>query len=108
MWKNIAEDVSLLDETKYNYLSLILNNATMDQIVVLDEVDRSNCIKNFIVEDEKSLACLKGVSADVLIELISRQSIVFRKISNVGTNAEVLNYIYQNDMYELNNSMIHR
>lgn len=106
MWKNIAEDVSLLDETKYNYLSLILNNATMDQIVVLDEVDRSNCIKNFIVEDEKSLACLNGVSADVLIELISRQSIVFRKISNVGANAEVLNYIYQNDMYELNNSMI--
>ena len=106
MWKNIAEDVSLLDETKYNYLSLILNNTTMNQIVVLDEVDRSKCIKNFIVEDEKSLACLNGVSSDVLIELISRQSIVFRKISNVGANAEVLNYIYQNDMYELNNSMI--
>ena len=106
MWKNIAEDVSLLDETKYNYLSLILNNTTMNQIVVLDEVDCSKCIKNFIVEDEKSLACLNGVSSDVLIELISRQSIVFRKISNVGANAEVLNYIYQNDMYELNNSMI--
>ncbi|MGN0395703.1 MAG: hypothetical protein ACI4EF_10085 [Coprococcus sp.] len=106
MWKNIAEDVSLLDETKYKYLSLILNNATMDQIVILDEVEHSDCIKNFIVEDEKSLACLNGVSADVLIELISRQSIVFREISNVGADAKVLNYIYQNDMYELNNSMI--
>ena len=56
MWKNIAEDVSLLEETKYKYLSLILNNATMDQIVILDEVEHSDCIKNFIVEDEKSLA----------------------------------------------------
>ena len=106
MWKNIAQDVSLLDETKYKYLSLILNNATMDQIVIMDEVDRSNCIKNFIVEDEKSLACLNGVSADVLIEVISRQAIVFRKINNVGADAKVLNYIYQNDMYELNNSMV--
>ena len=106
MWKNIAEDVSLLDETKYKYLSLILNNATMDQIVILDEVEHSDCIKNFIVEDEKSLAYLNGVSADVLIELISRQSIIFREINNVGTDAKVLNYIYQNDMYELNNSMI--
>lgn len=106
MWKNIAEDVSLLDETKYKYLSLILNNATMDQIVILDEVEHSDCIKNFIVEDEKSLACLNGVSADVLIELISRQSIIFREINDVGADAKVLNYIYQNDMYELNNSMI--
>lgn len=106
MWKNIAEDVSLLEETKYKYLSLILNNATMDQIVILDEVDHSDCIKNFIVEDEKSLAYLNGVSADVLIELISRQSIIFREINNVGADAKVLNYIYQNDMYELNNSMI--
>lgn len=106
MWKNIAEDVSLLDETKYKYLSLILNNATMDQIVILDEVEHSDCIKNFIVEDEKSLAYLSGVSADVLIELISRQSIIFREINNVGADAKVLNYIYQNDMYELNNSMI--
>ena len=106
MWKNIAEDVSLSDETKYNYLSLILNNATMDQIVILDEVEHSDCIKNFIVEDEKSLAYLNGVSADVLIELISRQSIIFREINNVGADAKVLNYIYQNDMYELNNSMI--
>ena len=105
MWKNIAEDVSLL-ETKYKYLSLILNNATMDQIVILDEVEHSDCIKNFIVEDEKSLAYLNGVSADVLIELISRQSIIFREINNVGADAKVLNYIYQNDMYELNNSMI--
>ena len=106
MWKNIAEDVSLLDETKYKYLSLILNNATMDQIVILYEVEHSDCIKNFIVEDEKSLAYLNGVSADVLIELISRQSIIFREINNVGADAKVLNYIYQNDMYELNNSMI--
>lgn len=106
MWKNIAQDVSLLDETKYKYLSLILNNATMNQIVIMDEVDCSNCIKNFIVEDEKSLACLNGVSADVLIEVISRQAIVFRKINNVGADAKVLNYIYQNDMYELNNSMV--
>lgn len=106
MWKNIAEDVSLLDETKYKYLSLILNNATMDQIVILDEVEHSDCIKNFIVADEKSLAYLNGVSADVLIELISRQSIIFREINNVGADAKVLNYIYQNDMYELNNSMI--
>lgn len=106
MWKNIAEDVSLLDETKYKYLSLILNNATMDQIVILDEVEHSDCIKNFIVEDEKSLAYLNGVSADVLIELISRQSIIFKEINNVGADAKVLNYIYQNDMYELNNSMI--
>ena len=106
MWKNIAEDVSLLDETKYKYLSLILNNATMDQIVILDEVEHSDCIKNFIVEDEKSLAYLNEVSADVLIELISRQSIIFREINNVGADAKVLNYIYQNDMYELNNSMI--
>lgn len=106
MWKNITEDVSLLDETKYKYLSLILNNATMDQIVILDEVEHSDCIKNFIVEDEKSLAYLNGVSADVLIELISRQSIIFREINNVGADAKVLNYIYQNDMYELNNSMI--
>lgn len=106
MWKNIAEDVSLLEETKYKYLSLILNNATMDQIVILDEVEHSDCIKNFIVEDEKSLAYLNGVSADVLIELISRQSIIFREINNVGADAKVLNYIYQNDMYELNNSMI--
>lgn len=62
--------------------------------------------KNFIVEDEKSLAYLNGVSADILIELISRQSIIFREINNVGADAKVLNYIYQNDMYELNNSMI--
>lgn len=106
MWKNIAEDVSLLEETKYKYLSLILNNATVDQIVILDEVEHSDCIKNFIVEDEKSLAYLNGVSADVLIELISRQSIIFREINNVGADAKVLNYIYQNGMYELNNSMI--
>lgn len=106
MWKHISEDVSLQNETKYQYLSLIFNNASMDQIVALDEVDNSGCIKKIMINDENSLAYLSGVSADILIELIKRQSIIFIKVNNVGADREVLDFIYQSNMYELNSSMI--
>ena len=78
----------------------------MPQIEKIDEVDNSNCIKNFIVEDENSLAMLNGVTSDVMIEFISEQSVVFGKVNNTGADKQVLEFIYKNNMYELNRDMI--
>jgi len=106
LWKHISEDVSLQIEIKYQYLSLILSNASIEHIVKIDEIDHSDCIKNFIVNDDNSLANLNEVSSDILIELIEKQSIIFTKINIAGVDDKVLDYIYQNDMFELNVSMI--
>ena len=106
IWKCVLEDVTLSDEVKYKYLELIFNNATMPQIENINEADNSNCIKNFIVEDENSLAMLNGVSSDVMIEFISEQSVVFCKVNNTGADKQVLEFIYKNNMYELNRDMI--
>ena len=106
IWKCVLEDVTLSDEVKYKYLELIFNNATMPQIEKINEADNSNCIKNFIVEDENSLAMLNGVSSDVMIEFISEQSVVFCKVNNTGADKQVLEFIYKNNMYELNRDMI--
>ena len=78
----------------------------MPQIENINEADNSNCIKNFIVEDENSLAMLNGVSSDVMIEFISEQSVVFCKVNNTGADKQVLEFIYKNNMYELNRDMI--
>lgn len=106
LWMHISEDVSLQIETKYQYLSLILSNASMKQIIKIDEIDHSGCIKNFIVNDDNSLVKLKNVSSEILIELIENQSIIFTEINISGADDKVLDYIYQNDMFELNCSMI--
>lgn len=49
---------------------------------------------------------LNGVSSDVMIEFISKQSVVFCKVNNTGADKQVLEFIYKNNMYELNRDMI--
>lgn len=41
-----------------------------------------------------------------MIEFISEQSVVFCKVNNTGADKQVLEFIYKNNMYELNRDMI--
>lgn len=105
MWNHIVEDVTLTYERKIFYLSLLINEMNAER---LSEMNEEQKINDFIENNVDILQQLLSVQNQRLISLIDCIGIVFKNVLIENVSAEVLEYIFTNQHYELNSIMIRR
>lgn len=105
-WYRIAGNDMVTEEGKFQYLSLIIEHADLNDIVSMNNVIESDCIKNFIVEKRKALRELSKVSAGKMIALVERLELEFSEIEISGADKSVLEYIFEKNRYVLNINMV--
>lgn len=103
MWKSITENTALTYERKIYYLSLLISNAGIEAIVAMN-ID--NEINEFIEQHEDILQQLSSVANENVITLINDLHIMFSKIFIENVSEEILNYIFDNNCYIINEFMI--
>lgn len=105
MWNHIVEDVTLTYERKIFYLSLLISEVDVERLSKMNEEHKIN---DFIENNVDILQQLLIVQNQRLISLIESMGIVFKNVLIENASAEVLEYIFTNQCYELNSTMIQR
>lgn len=101
IWKYIEEDSSLTDGEKSNYLSLILNNAEIEDIEKIASTSQLEAVLNAksdflsIVNDSKRQ-----------IEIIDEFDLKFKSLKWDESPKKIREYIYSMNNYEINPSML--
>lgn len=127
-WDKILNDEILTENKKFEYLSLILKFADLNDIIILDENSyvksyyeyigieeeieeeieyEENAIKRFIEKNRHALPKLSSVSKEKMISIINALEICFNDIDINGSDKEVLSYVFENNTYDLNMQMLH-
>lgn len=102
MW-NYIYDSEENYEIKINYLSLLIQYSDIN---LLEKMDKDKKITKFFQEKSNVLSDLPKIITYKIIDLIANLQIIFYDINIDGANIEVLNYIFDNNLYDLNPIMI--
>ncbi len=105
IWNYIVTNVTLTYERKIFYLLLLINEVTVEQLVKLNGEGKIN---DFIENNIDILQRLSTIQPSKVISLIEKLGIIFKNILIENVSEEVLEYIFENQYYELNNTMIHK
>ncbi len=105
MWNYIVQDVALTYERKIFYLSLLISEVNISR---LSEMNGGHKINDFIVNNADILQQLSCVPNSKIISLIENIVIKFKNVLIENVSDEVLDYIFENQYYELNSIMIQR
>ncbi|WP_455617034.1 YobI family P-loop NTPase [Eisenbergiella sp.] len=103
MWGYIANNAVLTYERKIYYLSLIISYAKDDNITLMN---KNNVMSNFMKQHENILQQLASIESNKLIDAIKVLSVKFSKVAIDKVPDDVLDYIFDNNYYELNAFMI--
>ena len=103
MWSYIYDNKEESYETKINYLSLIIKYSNINS---LEKLDKDKKITKFFQENPNILIDLPMKISCEINDLIAKLQIIFYDIRIDGSNDEVLNYIFDNNLYDLNPTMI--
>lgn len=109
-WNRIKEDKNLSEERQFQYLELILQYADIESIVNLNYygtddvtgIQQNTLIKSFIENNKYALNKLSKVPSDKMILIIQNLNICFDDFDVFGVNDEVLDYVFDNNCYEIN------
>ena len=74
----------------------------------LFELNDNNKMSGFIAENPDILQQLSSIQDQKVISLIERLGIIFTNVSIENVSEEVLRYVFENQYYELNDTMIRR
>lgn len=103
MWAFLDERSNLPEEKKQKYFSLILNTAEAKDVKRLAQ--RSTLVKAISSrEDFLSIVRDAGKLKAIILEL----NLKFTKVKLEGVDAEIIDYIYENEFYKINDEMITR
>lgn len=105
MWESIVNNPVLTYERKIYYLSILISNADIEAIVAMNA---NNEMSSFIEQNEDILQQLTSVNSSKVIEVIKVLHVMFSKLSIENVPNKVLNYVFDNNCYELNHLMIQR
>lgn len=105
MWNYIVKNVTLTYERKIFYLLLLINNVSLERLV---ELNRKRQISEFIEDNPDILQQLSRVQEPKLISLIKSLEINFKNVFIENVPEGILKYIFENQHYILNATMIHR
>lgn len=105
LWNHIADDEVLTYERKIFYLSLLISETAMESLIILNEDGK---IKDFIEDNSDILQRFSSVQNDKVIAVIESLEVVFKNLLIQNVSEEVLDYIFDNNCYELNSCMIQR
>ncbi|SHJ15840.1 TniB family NTP-binding protein [Desulfosporosinus lacus] len=103
MWGYVAENAVLTYERKIHYLALVISNADIEAIVAMNA---NNEMSGFIEQNEDILQQLTSVGSNKVIAVIEDIHVKFRRVSIENVPEDVLDYIFDNNCYELNQFMI--
>lgn len=103
MWGYIAKNAVLTYKRKIHYLALLISNIDVKAIVLMND---NNEISNFIEQNEDILQQLTSVDSSKVIAVIEGIQVIFRRVSIENVPEDVLDYIFDNNYYELNPRMI--
>ena len=105
MWNDIVQDISITYERKIFYLQLLIDNVDTERLFVLND---NNEMSGFIEENPDILQQLSSIQDQKVISLIETLGIVFTNVSIANVSEEILRYVFENQCYELNDTMIRR
>lgn len=103
MWGCVANNAVLTYERKIHYLSLLISNADIEAIVTMNA---NNKMSDFIEQNEDILQQLTSVESSKVIAVIEALHVMFSKVSIENVPEDVLDYMFDNNCYELNQLMI--
>ncbi len=109
MWEYLYNNSALTDERKLLYLRLILIYAEIDDI---KEQNSEKSISSFIVERDYILQQLFDQSQEHTIknkkmqDVIAAIGIKFKEVVTDGVPSAIIDFIFDNNYYEINNYMI--
>jgi hypothetical protein len=105
MWGCVANNAVLTYKRKIHYLSLLISNADIKKIVAMNV---NNEMSGFIERNEDILQQLTSVESSKVIAVIEELHVMFSKVSIENVPGDVLDYVFDNNCYELNQLMIQR
>lgn len=105
MWNYIVQDITITYERKIFYLRLLVNNVDSERLFELN--DKHN-ISSFIETNPDILQQLSSIQDQKVISLIETLEISFTNVAIENVSEEVLRYVFENQRYELNDTMIRR
>ena len=105
MWNDIVQNISITYERKIFYLQLLIDNVDTKRLFELND---NNKMSGFIEENPDILQQLSSIQDQKVISLIKRLGIIFTNVSIENVSEEVLRYVFENQYYELNDTMIRR
>lgn len=103
MWSHVSENTVLTYERKIHYLSLLISNADIEAIVAMNA---NNEISDFMEMNDDILQQLRDVDSGKVISVVEALNVMFSKVSIENVAGDVLDYIFDNNCYELNQLMI--
>jgi hypothetical protein len=103
MWGYIVKNSVLTYERKIHYLALLISNID-DQTIVLMNVNQE--ISDFTEQNEDILQQLTIIDSSKVIAVIETAQVKFNRVLIENVPEDVLDYIFDNDCYELNQLMI--
>ena len=103
MWNDIVQNISITYERKIFYL--LIDNVDTKRLFELND---NNKMSGFIEENPDILQQLSSIQDQKVISLIERLGIIFTNVSIENVSEEVLRYVFENQYYELNDTMIRR
>lgn len=109
IWLDLVTDNTVSEDTKYNYLSLILCNVDILDIEsnnysVEDRIQ--GVISSFIVSHKDILQRLETVPVEKMKEVINKLNICFKELDIEGVNEKILEEIFANKLFVLNHPML--
>ena len=105
MWNYIVQDITIRYERKIFYLRLLVDNVDAERLFELNDEHNISC---FIETNPDILQQLSSIQDQKVIFLIETLGIVFTNIFIENVSEEVLRYVFENQCYELNGTMIRR
>lgn len=105
MWNDIVQDISITYERKIFYLQLLIDNVDTERLFELND---NNKMSGFIEDNPDILQQLSAIQDQKVISLIETLGIVFTNVSIANVSEEILRYVFENQCYELNDTMIRR
>ena len=105
MWDSIFENSVLTLDRKFYYLSLLISYASIDSIKAMNT---NGNLTTFIVSNGDVLQRLSSVDDAKTINVITSLEIKFIDIQIENVSARVLDYIFDNNFYNVNFEMINR
>lgn len=111
IWPDILSDNTISEETQYKYFKLILCYADVHDIVSsndynMSEYDIYGVVSWFIETHKDILQRLKDVPLNKMIQIIKELGICFSELNIEDVDEELLEYIFDNQRFELNHSML--
>ena len=103
LWKSVYYNNALTYERKIRYLEWLMVYTDLD---ILKQQNKENLISQFFVEHDDILQKLPAHFTRRLTDIIQALNIVFVKIEISGVPTAVMDFIFENRHYDLNDSMI--